>query len=107
MQTKTGVLADQLVEELVQRSQGRAYLDAGAKGFLAQELERRLAHSQDPDGLYRRWQGNLDRYIGRAVPHTLPSGPVYVTEEMIRRQFSVCDELCPAPANPVTRGRSA
>lgn len=104
MQTYTGVLADQLVEELVRRSQGRAYLDSGAKDFLAQELERRLAHSQDPDGLYRRWQGNLDRYIGRAVPRTVPSGAVYVTEEMIRRQFGLCDEVCPAPANPLAHG---
>jgi hypothetical protein len=104
MQTYTGVLADQLVEELVRRSQGRAYLDAGAKDFLARELERRLAHSQDPDGLYRLWQGNLDRYIDRAAPRTLPGGPVYVTEEMIRRQFSLCNELCPAPANPIAPG---
>jgi hypothetical protein len=107
MQTYTGVLADQLVEELARRSQGRAYLDSGAKDFLAHELERRLAHSQDPDRLYRLWQGNLDRYIDRAAPRTVPVGPVYVTEEMIRRQFSLCNEVCPAPENPLTRGSSS
>lgn len=93
MMTSSGILARQLVDELTRRAQGRTVIDPATREFLGREFESRLDHVPDPDRLYHQWQGNLDRYIDRALPRRLPgAAPVYVTEDMVRRQFSVCSE---------------
>lgn len=94
MKTSTDVQARHLADEIERRSKGRATFDPAARERLTREFQERLDGSRVPDRLFITWEQNLDRYVARAFPG---SGSVFVTEDFVRGQFKLCNELCPPP----------